>query len=470
MLEVRNLVAPVKLDEADLRVVLVSLEGAGWVPAILHSDREFLRLADVNKDIDVRRFAQTPTPTFYPPSRPGIGGDLFFRDQDILYLVATRGPQFVVSPYGRRVLTFGGEEPYLEVGIISSDAEGLEDRLEEFAQTIESKIQSCVDGRKTRHMRFDWSELKPGRPQRKALEEAREEEGGPRFSPASLQDDEVQAASVLAQQANRELLQELSRAGFARERDILGRKGKRQDELRAALAQLKRSALLSTECLLECKRTGNPLTRLPSPEQLQSEEIANLPCPSCGARFADESLSEGYSLSRTGRSLIENSHWMTIWVTNLLVKLGVPLDSILWNIAAAGEEVDLVLEFLGELWVFELKDREFGAGDAHPFNYRTVRYGADEAIIVTTAKVSKDAKRVFQELARQAELGPEAGPVYVEGLDAAPKVLRGRISAAALRYARNRVRPLVAICGYDLGLVIAARYGEKLEPPDESLL
>src|SRR5438445_4739345 len=77
------------------------------------------------------------------------------------------------------------------------------------------------------------------------------------------------------------------------------------------------------------------------------------------------------------------------------------------------------------LWVLELKDREFGSGDAHPFNYRRARYGANEAVIITTEKVSSEAKRVFEELSRSSDTGRQTGaqrstrlssPVLIEGL------------------------------------------------------
>jgi hypothetical protein len=72
---------------------------------------------------------------------------------------------------------------------------------------------------------------------------------------------------------------------------------------------------------------------------------------------------------------------MTIWVTHKLSELGVPSEAVLWNLSESGDEIDIVVEFLGQLWIFELKDREFGSGDAHPFNYRRVRYHAQKQLL-----------------------------------------------------------------------------------------
>jgi hypothetical protein len=141
-----------------------------------------------------------------------------------------------------------------------------------------------------------------------------------------------------------------------------------------------------------------------------------------------------------------------------------PLESILWNIADQSEEVDIAAEHLDDLWMFELKDREFGAGDAYPFNYRRVRYQTEKAIIVTTERVSKDAKNVFNELIRDAARNQPTHPsevVYVEGLNQAESVLGHQLSASSLSFAITRLRPVEEISGFSLGPIVAGRFGEE---------
>lgn len=195
-------------------------------------------------------------------------------------------------------------------------------------------------------------------------------------------------------------------------------------------------------------------------------------CPSCGRMFSEEVLSEGYSVSELGQSLIRKSHWMTVWVTALLIELGVARDAILWNVTEDGEEVDLLVELLGQVWIFELKAREFGAGDATALNYRRVRYRAARTVVITTDKVSRDAKRVFAELQRESVTRRRGGqaPIYVEGLDKASEVLRRELSSAALGYARRKVSAIGARSGYDLGAVLAARFGESADTREEDEL
>ena len=172
------------------------------------------------------------------------------------------------------------------------------------------------------------------------------------------------------------------------------------------------------------------------------------------------------TLSRTSASVLcEKSNWMTAWVTEKLVKVGIPVDAILWNLAEGGEEVDILLEFLEEVWIFELKDRPFSAGDAYPFNYRRARYGATRAFIVTTEHVAPDAKRILEELAAQARrVAPVMPPSYVEGLDAVEPALEREVARTAVGYASRRLQPLAASTGFDLRSVVAAGSGTRSGP------
>ena len=136
-----------------------------------------------------------------------------------------------------------------------------------------------------------------------------------------------------------------------------------------------------------------------------------------------------------------------------------PLNAILWNLAETGEEVDLLVEFMGELWILELKDREFGSGDAHPLNYRQVRYKATKAIVITTDKVSKDARRVFEDLAKERS-GRAGVPIYIEGLNSVRDALAKEVSGASVRFAYQKLASLTILSGYDFRSIIAAKFGE----------
>jgi hypothetical protein len=311
-------------------------------------------------------------------------------------------------------------------------------------------------------LNFEWSEKKPGIPRLDRLTSEDERETSKYFSRACLEPNEVNASNVLTNKLARNTLIEISQAGFVRQQDIVNRKSKQSSEIQATIESLKQVGLLNTEYLLECKQTHAPLTRLRNLEQLQLPEIGGLSCGACGTEFRKESISEGYSLTDFGKKLSRQSHWMTVWITNILIQAGVPESNILWNISETGEEVDLLVEFMGQLWIFELKDREFGSGDAHPLNYRQVRYRASHAIIVTTEQVSKDAKRVLSDLARESRRTIGGEPIYIEGLDTANDILRREVSKAALQFAIRRINILSMVSGYDLRALLTARFGETI--------
>jgi hypothetical protein len=469
MLKTKTMTTMLKPLPQDLTPALMSLSEAGWQPAVLESNRIFAELAGVTDKLDLE-VLRRPRDSYR--RRFSVAGDVFFRESDVYYMVANPGDYRIIDDVGRQVIrrTLEGEERSLEVGIVSSEPEGIDERLELFAKSVEEALKSTI-GAQESSLTIEWHEIKPGTPHLDRITSVNQEESGTQFARAALTPECVQAAQVLSSRPNRDLLVELLQARFAREQDVLSRRPRYQEQIKKALGAMKSVGLIQTEFQLECKRTGTPLTRLSDPMQVEISQIADLICPSCGSKFSEETLLEGYSVSDLGRRMARQSHWMTVWTTNLLVRLGIPESGILWNISENGEEVDLLVEFLEELWIFELKDREFGAGDAHPLNYRQVRYEATKAVVFTTEKVSKDAKQVFEELQREARssriVRRRGHPVYIEGLDNAENVLRREIADVTLGYARRRLAMIGEACGYNLGAVLSARFGESIEISEE---
>jgi hypothetical protein len=216
--------------------------------------------------------------------------------------------------------------------------------------------------------------------------------------------------------------------------------------------------------MLQCKKSSAPLMRLVSREQLDDPTVGDLKCAVCNRRRADELLSEGHLVADLGRSLLRGSHWMTVWVTQRFLELGVPADAIVWNLEESGEEVDILVGFLSRLWILELKDREFGPRDAHPFGYRRARYRADEAIVITTDIVSPEAKRIFGELAFEVRFrgprgraGGQGEPTYIEGLDRVGGALQEAIDNASVAEALDALSVPSLATGFDLGALMADR-------------
>ncbi len=263
MLETKTLVTSVKLEPQDLISTLVSLSNTGWKPAILESERVFMEMAGVADKLDLQTLRR-PVDRF--SRRFFAVGDVFFKESDVYYVVATPG-EYVLDDLGRRVRirTTEREEPSLEIGIVSSEPDGIDERLKLFAGAIEEAMDAT----------FDWNEVKPGTPHLDQITTVDQEESGTKFARASLTPESIQAAYVLSDKLNRDLLIELLQAGFAREQDILNRRAKRKKEVEAALDALKTHGLIQAEYLLECKRTRTPLTRLVDPKRIDMSLKSN---------------------------------------------------------------------------------------------------------------------------------------------------------------------------------------------------
>lgn len=449
----------IRLEPAELQKVVMHLPRDQWQPAILGQRQFFLRLAGLPENFQLAS---------YPSHRSRLRrrsieqiGELFFSGDVIIYVLIGREDRVLIPDASGRIYAVHDPDVSsgIEVGAIGRDPDQVDMKLKDFVAAFQSAIREALDGRRVRHMVFDWKEKVPGRDRLERLMRAEnDEDTGPTSSSPNMSLDHIAGATVLAETSVRELAIFISEAVFARQKELISR-AKKQDEMKDLLEKLQRGGIVSTEYLLECRRHGTRLSRFANLADLEDPKIGSLKCASCGAEFRDEMLHEGYSLSQLGRELLQHSHWMTVWVTDLLMRLGVPEESIIWNVSELGEEVDIIVDFLGQLWIFELKDREFGAGDAHPFNYRQVRYGADKAIIVSADKVSKDAKRIFDELARDDYFERRAKIVYIEGLQSAESKLRDEITDAAIQYAQQRLAPLGDLTGYDLGSVLMAKYG-----------
>ncbi|SEP32572.1 hypothetical protein [Amycolatopsis saalfeldensis] len=340
-----------------------------------------------------------------------------------------------------------------EGGVLIAGVTAIENsakaEVERFASLFEGAIKASMDGRRSRHIDFSWESMDLFSSRRGNLVTKIEaEDSGFKFTTPEFDQAKVGYAELFSRRSVRELIRELSESGFAREQELLSKRGAKHDEFQKAIDDIRRTELLSTEYLLQCRKTSSQLLKTSRKDDISSGNGIDLRCASCNRPFSDELIAEGYSLNKIGKEMLNGSHWMTVWVSNLLVKLGVPLSSTYWNIEESSEEVDIVADYIDRVWIFELKDRDFGAGDAYPFNYRKARYSADKAVIVTTGKVSADARRVF------SELGGPTGPIIIEGLEHAENILKYEFERASLVQERRLLSLLAAVSGYEFSAML----------------
>jgi hypothetical protein len=119
-----------------------------------------------------------------------------------------------------------------------------------------------------------------------------------------------------------------------------------------------------------------------------------------------------------------------------LKRAGVPEASILWNATAGEDEIDIIADLYGSRVFFELKDRDFGLGDAYPFAFRIQRYGGRHGVVVSTGSVAEEVKTLFKERTP----GVASAPIHVvEGEDAIsrdlPVLIDSLSRSPALRFA-----------------------------------
>jgi hypothetical protein len=324
------------------------------------------------------------------------------------------------------------------VGVVG-EREGLEAFAARFCRDLQAGIP----------VRLEWRTVatgsgSDGKQNTKYFQEAHERLGS-RFSAPTTPDElTLRRVNALTDAAVRTIVHEVAEAGFVRSTDLLARRGRRHEEFAAALARIKECELLQAECLLQCRKTSAQLVRIRKPADMLQSTIEDLKCAHCGRPFSDELLSVGFTLTKEGRKLSQGSHWMTISVTEKLIELGVEQERIIWNVEDSGEEVDILAEHVNHLWIFELKDRDFGAGDAYPLNYRRVRYRADEAVVITTGKVDPGARRVFDDIADQAK------PHLIEGISNLERLLEEGFNRAASAAVKKTLAIPSTTSGLDL--------------------
>ena len=206
------------------------------------------------------------------------------------------------------------------------------------------------------------------------------------------------------------------------------------------------AGLIRKEYLLVCRQDSRTICSIPDRDEFESTIGQKLTCTSCGRLFVDELIQDIYALTPSARSLLEGSHWMTLWVTSLLVNSGVQGERIKWNAAAGDDELDIVAEIHGLKVFFELKDREFGLGDAYPFSFRIERYGGDVGVVVTTESVADEADKFFEEQKRRGNTVVSV----VDGEKDIPQKLTSLVASLSKLAVRQSVAGAEERFGFDI--------------------
>jgi len=439
MLQVVTFAAKVGIrDQTEMESLLSCLRNKVYLPIIRSMFTHMFSLAKLpepDEELITKIITQVPERRFMRrPELVDVLGDLFITD-DIVY---------VLNP--------------IKAGILQTSAIGYE-RQEEFLQRfcsdVEEGIKTKFDGRRVRGMEFDWksSSSRLSRyithrysPFEEFYEEPERETMELKASKPNYSSEDVKAADLLVDASIRQFILKLAQAGKMISKDAVNL-AKKPDTLQHLLSL----GLISEEYLLTCKQDQHTICVVPSKHHLTQEPMASLRCSVCERSFPEENLQVIYTLTDMGKRLVDGSLWMSIWITELLKENGVRKEGIKWGLEAAGEELDIMMEDFDSRLFFELKDREFGLGDAYPFTYRVMRYGGALGIVVTTDKVSTDAKKFFEEEKHRRE---QLRIQYLEGSENIQKGIVDIVEWLTLSQVHRVIQPFSLRIGFDLWPIV----------------
>jgi hypothetical protein len=260
--------------------------------------------------------------------------------------------------------------------------------LSEFCEVITEAAKATIDGRRLRGMNFDWTRMQslslaPFYKEPFEFPSRRPARGDLSTRSPELSEQAGQEANLLVNREAREFLMRLAKLGKARSADVQTVAPAKEVDA------LFERGLIRKEFLVQCRADSRTLCTVQTRDQLLSKEGNAIRCTNCGRSFSEELIQEIYALTDRARFMINGSHWMTIWITSLLVNSGLGLDKVLWGGTAGEDEIDIIAIVYGQRIFFELKDREFGLGDAYPFIARVQRYGASAGVIISMDGVAQ---------------------------------------------------------------------------------
>lgn len=311
-----------------------------------------------------------------PPAnvRPGQIGDLFFVEGNIL----------AVQPIGGRLWAWEGR------------AHSAISHLEDFCVSIKRAAVATIDGRRLRGMSFDWRPTQLP-PPRGALARSRalvRPITDLTTKSAEISRDAATEAQLLVNRESRDFLLRLAQLGKARSVDA-------QADIEAGhVRPLLEHELVRNEFLVMCRKDSRTLCTIEDKTELEGEGGKRFRCSICGRPFSDELIQDIFAPTERARLMLNGSHWMTVWITDILVNSGIPLEDISWGATAGDDEIDIIVKSHGQIIFFELKDRMFGLGDAYPFTARIQRYGAHAGLIISTEGIAEEVQKFIDEQAR----------------------------------------------------------------------
>jgi len=447
MIRVVSRVADIGIcEQNELEMILSHLKAKGYLPLIRSMFSHLLKLAKVSKSGEGLEELIAKAITQYPPiyrfrrtEFSEILGEIFITKKFI----------YLLTPLERKKL---------QASVIGYNEQ--KETLQKFCKDIEESFKSRLSTKKFKGIKFHWEtpqffSSKYARRTFLSFEDLLKEESSykenlkgtkPEYS---LED--IKATEVLINSDVRRFMLRLAQVRKMSKKDAT--KLVKLDTINSLISL----DLMSEEYLLTCKQDQHTICVVPSKEHITKGHMSSLRCSICGRPFPEENLQVIYTLTKRGKKLIDGNLWMSIWITELLKKSGIEEGEIKWNLEASGEELDIMVEAFDSRLFFELKDREFGLGDAYPFVYRITRYRGSVGVIATMDKISKDAKKFFEE-----EIQRRMYPLKIKYLEGSKEIQKGIpkiIEERALSQISKMIYPFSVRVSFDLMLVVKSWLG-----------
>jgi hypothetical protein len=196
-----------------------------------------------------------------------------------------------------------------------------------------------------------------------------------------------------------------------------------QESIEKKLNYLSSQDLLDKSLIIICNKTNQWWNMtVPSVTMLKQLESAGVTCTSCGAKISDERIDHLFRISQKGNMLVSGSYWMVGKVVDSLHKLGCRNGDIYADVRYESEQIDVLAFVLSKCIVAELKDREFGLGDAYKFHGKVSRLrqrlGSDIIpVVITTKNIANEARKLLSEVSIGTREHDQIEYKFIEGLE-----------------------------------------------------
>lgn len=438
MFEIINAHSKLNLASNDFTLILMGMNDAGLKSVIWQSKVSFLAAAGIttfNKQIlDWIGYYNIKRETSFI-----YRADLFVEGQDIIYVI-------------NESAGFSDPSRQIEIGVISENKDTAHQLLIKYVKHFEASLKTKLDGRRIRHMNLTWYKSTENDLVDTHVSYYKS------FSYPSITEADSQAATQLNDPEARAILRKISEQDLSKNLDI---KGEHKEAVLKTVDKLISWGLVIPKILISCRKNATAIAMIQSREEITGPNAVGVSCPHCGRKFSEELIKDSYMISDLGKKITRGSHWMTILLTNTLIASGIPEKSIIWNLTEDSEEVDCVVQFKDQVWIFELKDRNFDSGDAHPLTYRAVKFKASKIIVFTTGKVTKEARNVFKDMARNSRTESSYGvPTYIEGLTLLQAAIDTLVKNETIMQVSKKAKNISLLAGMDFSPIFSTILGD----------